>query len=93
MTDPHASDTPQQSAVSDSGRSADSAPRLHRPAKTRSVGRDTDLTRVARELAIQSRRAQGLPGQVADPAALAHGADLVLALRRRTERPRTGTPP
>jgi hypothetical protein len=71
------------------------APRVHRPAKTTATISEVDpeLIQVARELAVQSRREQGLPDHVTDPAALARGAGLVLALRRRTTRPRAGTPP
>jgi hypothetical protein len=38
-----------------------------------------DLRVFARELALASRRAQGLPDYVTDPAALAHVADLLIS--------------
>jgi hypothetical protein len=55
--------------------------------------RPTELTTRARELAVQSRREQGLPDKVTDPVALERGAQLVLALRGRPERPPAGVPP
>jgi hypothetical protein len=65
------------------------------PKLRHSVGsvRPAELTTVARELAVQSRREQGLPDKVTDPAALERGAQLVLALRGRPERPPAGVPP
>jgi hypothetical protein len=55
--------------------------------------RPTELTALARELAVQSRREQGLPDKVTDPVALERGAQLVLALRGHPERPPAGIPP
>jgi hypothetical protein len=42
-----------------------------------------DLAAVAREAAVRTRRAQGLPDHITDPAALDEVARLVLAARRR----------
>jgi hypothetical protein len=66
-------------------------PRLHRLLG----GADTpaELAALAKELAVQSRREQGLPDQITDAAALAQGAQLVLALQQRSPGPRTRLPP
>jgi hypothetical protein len=71
-------------------RAAGEALRLHR---RRPEATDRDLAADARALAVQSRRAQGLPDHITDAAALARGAQLVLALRRQSVRPRAGVPP
>lgn len=57
------------------------------------LSRGERLTAMARELAIQSRREQGLPDHIADPRALAEGAQLVLAARRRRNAPQAARPP
>jgi len=62
-------------------RAAGEAPRLHQP--RRPTGPAGDLAAVAREAAVRTRRAQGLPDQITDPAALDEVARLVLAPRRR----------
>lgn len=75
------------------GHTTGKAPRLHRlPGDVDSAG-PADLAALAKELAIQSRREQGLPDQITDTAALAQGAQLVLALQQRTTGPRTRLPP
>ena len=85
---------------------ATSQPRAaHRPAVTRRSRSPrtphvadcppvTSTLAAARELSITSRRAQGLPDHVTDPAALAHVADL-LATAEVAERGwhRSGVPP
>src|SRR5215207_7154254 len=58
-------------------------------ADTGSPAAGPDLAVVARELAIHSRRRQGLPDHITDPVALAQGAQLVLAVRRRAGVPRS----
>ena len=52
-----------------------------------------DLAKAAKELAVDSRRRQGLPDHITDLEALAAGAQLVMALRRPQGRPRSGVPP
>ena len=52
-----------------------------------------DLAKVAKELAVRSRRCQGLPDHITDLEALAAGAQLVMALRRPQGWPRGGVPP
>jgi hypothetical protein len=52
-----------------------------------------DLANVAKELAVRSRRRQGLPDHITDLEALAAGAQLVTALRRPQGWPRSGVPP
>jgi hypothetical protein len=66
------------------------APRLHH--EDRGASTADSLAAVARELAIQSRRDQGLPDHVTDPHALAQGVQLVLDARRRST-PRTARLP
>jgi len=61
-------------------RAVGEAPHLHQP---RRPAGPTDLAAVACEAAVRSRRAQGLPDQITDPAALDEVARLVLAARRR----------
>jgi hypothetical protein len=58
------------------------APRLHR--RRRPDASATDLAAVARERAVQSRRAQGLPDHITDAATLDQVAQLVLADRSPT---------
>lgn len=100
MVDPHVS----SSASSASSRTAEprgavprhrttrgKAPRLHQ--QDQGAPKADSLAAIARELAIQSRREQGLPDHVADPHALAQGAQLVLDARRRRSTPRTARPP
>jgi hypothetical protein len=75
------------------GHTTGKAPRLHHlPGDVETAGA-ADLAALAKELAVQSRREQGLPDQITDAAALAQGAQLVLALRQRTTGPRTRLPP
>jgi hypothetical protein len=75
------------------GHTTGKRPRLHRlPGDVDTAGA-ADLAALAKELAIQSRREQGLPDQITDTAALAQGAQLVLALHQRTTGPRTRLPP
>jgi hypothetical protein len=62
-------------------RAAGETPRLHQP---RRPGRPVaNLAAVARAAAVRTRRAQGLPDHITDPAALDEVARLVLAARRR----------
>ena len=68
-------------------------PRLHLLPGDTDTARSAELVAIAKELAVRSRREQGLPDQITDAAALAQGARLVLALRQRTARPRTRPPP
>jgi hypothetical protein len=65
-----------------SPRAVGEAPRLHR--RRRPNAPTPDLTAVARERAVQSRRAQGLPDHITDPATLDQVAQLVLADRPPT---------
>jgi hypothetical protein len=75
------------------GHTTGKRPRLHRlPGDVDTAGA-ADLAALAKELAVQSRREQGLPDQITDAAALAQGAQLVLALQQRTTGPRTRLPP
>jgi hypothetical protein len=69
------------------------APELRYSVGRTGIARPTELTALARELAVQSRREQGLPDKITDPAALERGAQLLLALRGRRERPPAGVPP
>jgi hypothetical protein len=62
-----------------SPRAVGEAPRLHR--RRHPNAPTLDLTAVARERAVQSRRAQGLPDHITDPATLDQVAQLVLANR------------
>jgi hypothetical protein len=75
------------------GHTTDKAPRLHRLSGDVDTAGPADLAALAKELAIQSRRDQGLPDQITDAAALAQGAQLVLALQQRPTGPRTRLPP
>src|SRR5215212_3238343 len=52
-----------------------------------------DLAKVAKELAVRSRRCQGLPDHITDSEALAAGAQLVVTLRHPQRRPHSGVPP
>jgi len=73
-------------------RAVGEAPRLHQP--RRPTGLTADLAAVAHEAAVRTRRTQGLPDHVTDPAVLAHVADL-LATAEAAEhgRQRSGVPP
>jgi hypothetical protein len=59
-------------------RAAGKAPRLHRH---RPEAADEDLAATARALAVRSRRAQGLPDHITDPATLDELAQLVAKAR------------
>jgi hypothetical protein len=67
------------------------APRVHRRRQVRASG--PDLAAVARELAGRSRRAQGLPDHIADPAVLHLVAQLMFSSRRRRPVGETARPP
>jgi hypothetical protein len=71
-----------------SPRAAGEAPRLHRRRLPDAPA--PDLAAVARERAVQSRRAQGLPDHITDPATLDHVAGLLMSAG---EPPPAGTPP
>jgi hypothetical protein len=75
------------------GHTTGKASRLHRLPGDLDTAGPADLAALAKELAIQSRREQGLPDQITDAAALAQGAQLVLALQQRSPGPRTRLPP
>jgi hypothetical protein len=75
------------------GHTTDKTPRLHRVPGGADTAGPAELAALAKELAVQSRREQGLPDQITDAVALAQGAHLVLALQQRSTRPRTRLPP
>jgi hypothetical protein len=75
------SETPSRRSSSSDRRTVQEA-RLHR--RRRSNAPTLDLTAIARERAVQSRRAQGLPDHITDPATLDQVAQLVLADRPPT---------
>ena len=93
MADSLASSTSPRSAepgnVSAQRRATGGAPRVHRGGSSKAES----LAVVARQLAIRSRREQGLPDHITDPGALAQGAQLVLEAQRRRRTPRTVHPP
>jgi len=72
-------------------RAGGEAPRLQQP--RRPAAQTADLAAVAREAAVRTRRAQGLPDHITDPAALDEVARLVLAARRRRPVGETARPP
>jgi hypothetical protein len=85
MAEPHVLPTskkPSQRSGGSDGRPVGEAPRLHR--RRRPHRPTPDLTAVARERAVQSRRAQGLPDHITDRATLDQVAQLVLAARPPT---------
>jgi hypothetical protein len=75
------SETPSRRS-SGSDRRTVQEPRLHR--RRRPDAPTPDLTTIARQRALQSRRAQGLPDHITDPATLDQVAQLVLADRPPT---------
>jgi hypothetical protein len=83
---------PEQGSRPSRGRTTP-APNLRHSAGGARITQPTDLAVVARELALQSRREQGFPDQIIDPAALGRGAQLVLSLRRHRAQPHAGVPP
>ena len=85
MAEPHVLPTskkPSQCSGGSDGRPVGEAPRLHR--RRRPQRPTPDLVAVARERAVQSRRAQGLPDHITDRATLNQVAQLVLADRPAT---------
>jgi hypothetical protein len=94
MTDPSTSSV-SSSPMPDQGSRPSHSHTEAAPKLRHSVGsvRPSELTAIARELAVQSRRQQGLPDKITDPGALERGARLVLALRGRLQRPPAGVPP
>ena len=66
----------------------DDAPRAHRPRPREALA--ANLTTLARVQAVRSRRAQGLPDHITDPATLDYVARLLLST---SEPPPAGVPP
>ena len=96
MADFHASSSSPPMTTKDNQRrlgNTGKAPTLHRLPGDADTAGPVDLAALAKELAVQSRREQGLPDQITDVAALAQGAQLVLALQQRTTGSRTRLPP
>jgi len=97
MADFHASSSSPPMTTKDNqrrlGHTTGKAPTLHRLPGDADTAGPVDLAALAKELAVQSRREQGLPDQITDVAALAQGAQLVLALQQRTTGPRARLPP
>jgi hypothetical protein len=90
MAEPRVLPTSEAPSQRSSGSDRDAvgeAPRLHR--RRRPQAPAADLASLARERAVQSRRAQGLPDHITDPATLDQVAQLVLANRppARSARP------
>ena len=73
------SETPSQRSEGADRRAVGEAPRVHR--RRRPEAATPDLASLARERAVQSRRAQGLPDHITDAATLDQVAQLVLADR------------
>jgi hypothetical protein len=76
---PPASKMPSQHSGGSDRRPVGEAPRVHR--RQRPKAADADLLSLARQRAVQSRRAQGLPDHITDPTSLDQVAQLVLADR------------
>jgi hypothetical protein len=85
MAEPRVLPTSEASSPRSSGSDRDEvgeAPRLHRRRQPGAPA--TDLAALARERAVQSRRAQGLPDHISDLETLDQVAELVLADRPPT---------
>jgi hypothetical protein len=72
-------------------RAAGELPRVHR--RRRPAAPPVDVAAVAHELAVRSRRAQGLPDEVTDPVVLDLVAKLVVLAMSTDEASHTGVPP
>jgi hypothetical protein len=79
---PPTSETPSQCSKGSDRRAVGETPRVHR--RRRPEAATADLVSLARERAVQSRRAQGLPDHITDAATLDQVAQLVLADRSPT---------
>ena len=73
---------PSQRSGGSDGRQVGEARRVHR--RRRPEAATADLVSLARQRAVQSRRAQGLPDHITDSATLDQVAQLVLADRPAT---------
>ena len=77
---------PSQRSGGSDGRPVGEPPHVHR--RRRPKAATADLVSLARQRAVQSRRAQGLPDHITDSATLDQVAQLVLANRPPARSPR-----